>query len=102
MCGLEPIDWMMLPTAPMGAYLVLLGAGYFTMFTAAGGQTIGKMAARIRVVGEECEPVDFGHAALRTVGYFASVLPFCLGFVPALGGRRALHDRLAETRVVRA
>ena len=40
----------MLPAVPMLAFLMLLCGGYFVLFTAAGGQTIGKMAAHIRVV----------------------------------------------------
>jgi uncharacterized RDD family membrane protein YckC len=47
--------------------------------------------------------VSFGFAALRTVAYLASALPVGLGFIPAFIGRerRGLHDRLAETRVIR-
>jgi uncharacterized RDD family membrane protein YckC len=95
---------------PLGAFLLLLNGGYFVMFTAATGQTIGKMAAGIRVVGTSADDVindrvSFGRAVLRTAGYFASLLPAGLGFVPAFFGprdHRALHDRLADTRVVRA
>jgi hypothetical protein len=48
--------------------------------------------------------VTFGQAALRAVAYLASALPAGLGFLPVLVGqeRRALHDRLADTRVVKA
>ena len=84
--------------------------GRVRCFTAATGQTIGKMAAGIRVVGTSPadvihDRVTFGRAVLRTAGYFASLLPAGLGFLPAFVGprdHRALHDRLAETRVVRA
>ena len=41
--------------------------------------------------------------ALRSLVAIPSVLAFGAGFVPALmGDERALHDRLAHTRVVRA
>jgi len=33
-----------LPLLPLAAFLLFLDAGYLLMFTAAGGQTIGKMA----------------------------------------------------------
>jgi uncharacterized RDD family membrane protein YckC len=48
--------------------------------------------------------VPLGHAVLRAVGYLVSVLPAGLGLLPALFGadRRAVHDRLADTRVVKA
>jgi uncharacterized RDD family membrane protein YckC len=79
-----------------------------TIFVAAGGQTIGKMAAGIRVVpGDPAAPlserVTFGHAVLRAAAFFLSLLPLGLGLVPAFfGDRRGVHDRLADTRVVRA
>lgn len=103
-------DFILLPLAPIVAFLVLLNGGYVVMFTAATGQTIGKMAAGIRVVGPAHgdaphDRVTFGRAVLRTAAYFASLLPAGLGFIPAFIGprdHRALHDRLADTRVVRA
>jgi len=110
LAGLDLAQFLILPIVPLGAFLLLLNGGYFVMFTAATGQTIGKMAAGIRVVGTSVDDVindrvSFGRAVLRTAGYFASLLPAGLGFVPAFIGpraHRALHDRLAETRVVRA
>jgi uncharacterized RDD family membrane protein YckC len=105
-------DWQgfALPLVPLAAFFVLLNGGYFVMFTAATGQTIGKMTTGIRVVAAAFseatgDRVTFGTAVLRTAGYVASLLPVGLGFVPAFLGRgehRALHDRLADTRVVRA
>lgn len=108
--GLDSSEIFFLPIVPLGAFLLLINGGYAVMFTAATGQTIGKMAAGIRVVGTAPadvihDRVTFGRAVLRTAGYFASVLPAGLGFLPAFVGprdHRALHDRLAETRVVRA
>jgi uncharacterized RDD family membrane protein YckC len=110
LAGLDSAEFFTLPIVPLGAFLLLLNGGYFVMFTAATGQTIGKMAAGIRVVGTSADDVindrvSFGRAVLRTAGYFASLLPAGLGFVPAFFGprdHRALHDRLADTRVVRA
>lgn len=109
-------DWdsFALPVAPIAAFLLILNGGYFVMFTAATGQTIGKMAADIRVVGAPREGreedailprVTFGRAVVRTAGYLVSLLPAGLGFLPAFVGpreHRALHDRIAGTRVVRA
>jgi len=47
--------------------------------------------------------VTVQQAAYRSVLMVPSVLALGLGFLPALvGGRRAVHDRLAHTRVVRA
>lgn len=92
-----------LPTVPLVTFLLLLDAGYTITFTAAVGQTIGKMATGIKVVDNDSDSQPpFGFAVLRTAAYAASLLPAGLGFLPALLGkdRRALHDRLAETRVI--
>jgi len=100
-------EWHILPVAPMLAFLLLLCGGYFILFTAAGGQTIGKMTAGIRVVNAaEHAParVSFGTAFIRTVTCLGSVLALGGGFLPVLfsADRRAFHDRVADTRVVAA
>jgi uncharacterized RDD family membrane protein YckC len=105
-CDLTLAQAASLPWLPFGAFLLLLNGGYLLMFTAANGQTVGKMAAHIRVVGaadQAAERVSVRQAALRAVLTIPSVLVLGLGFVPALlGDGRALHDRVAHTRVVRA
>lgn len=102
-------DWNMLPLVPLAAFLLLLFGGYFTLFTAAGGQTIGKMVAKIRVIAasvdrEQRESVSFGTAVVRAAACFCSVVAVGAGFLPVLfsADRRAFHDRVAETRVVSA
>lgn len=101
-------DWQTLPLVPVTAFLLLLFGGYFVLFTAAGGQTIGKMAARIRVVsstdGRERQRVPFGRCLMRAVACLGSVAALGAGFLPALlsPDRRAFHDRIADTRVVAA
>lgn len=103
-----------LPPVPLGVFLLLLNGGYLTIFTTAGGQTIGKMIAGIRVVADQpmagLHPDDLeggvtmGASVLRASAYLASLLPMGLGFAAILfdSDGRALHDRLAETRVVKA
>ena len=92
-----------LSLTPLVMFLSLLNGGYLVVFTAAGGQTLGKMAAGIRVVGVEHVRVPVGSAVLRTAAYVLSALPAGLGFLPGFFGRerRALHDYLAGTRVVK-
>jgi hypothetical protein len=60
------------------------------------------MATKIRVVTDADEAVDGARAVQRTIAAAASALVLGIGFVPALIGveRRALHDRVAHTRVV--
>lgn len=105
-CGLQFAAASGIPPVPFAAFLLLIAGGYLTLFTAAGGQTIGKMATGIRVVPADVEQlrVPLGHSVLRAAASLVSALPAGLGFLPALLGsdRRALHDRLADTRVVKA
>ncbi len=106
--GLQIENVWVLPKIPLAAFLLLLNGGYFVLFTAAGGQTIGKMIAGIRVVmhtgDARATRVAFGAAVVRAAAYFVSLLPAGLGFVPILisPDGRTVHDRLADTRVVRA
>lgn len=102
MTGLTMGDWPALPVAPLVTFLLLLKLAYFMAFTAVGGQTIGKMATHIRVVTESLGPLDPATAARRTAVAAASTIVFGLGFFPALfaADRRALHDRVAHTRVI--
>ena len=101
MAGLTMGDWQLLPPIPMVGFLLLLKLSYFGAFTAACGQTIGKMAAHIRVVSDDI-PLDPARAIRRTVMSAVSLLAFGAGFIPALldPDHRALHDRMARTRVV--
>ena len=107
-CDLTFGDVTTLPVAPLVSFFLLLNGGYLAAFVAAGGQTIGKMAVGTRVIPAAPDTnlhgrVSFGQAVVRAAGYLVSALPAGLGFVPALAGeRRALHDRLADTRVVKA
>lgn len=90
-----------LPLVPLIVFLAVLDVGYAAALTAAGGQTVGKMAAGLRVEAGDGSAVPPLHALVRTLAYVISVLPFGLGFVGMfLPSHRALHDRLADTRVV--
>ena len=108
LCDLHFGDLRQLPIVPLAAFLAMLNGGYMAAFTAAGGQSIGKMAAGTRVVSDDDGPsmsgVSLGQSIVRAAAYAVSVLPAGLGFLPALfaADRRALHDRLAQTRVVKA
>ncbi len=103
LCRLTAADIRLLPPAPLLAFFAVLNGGYLVAFTSAGGQTIGKMATGIRVVGADGERVPFGQAAVRVAATLVSILPAGIGLLPALVGSagRALHDRVAGTRVVR-
>ena len=108
LCGLTFHELGVLPLLPMLGFFLLIDAGYLILFTAASGQTVGKMAAGIRVVGSAAEGghgsgLTLAQATWRALLTFPSVLVLGAGFLPILiGAGRALHDRVAETRVVRA
>lgn len=104
LCYLTIDDLWMLPKGPLIAFLFVQNGGYLVAFTA-GGQTLGKMAAGIRVVQSDSDAsLDLGRAFLRTLMWVVLAVPAGLGFLSAVLTRdhRGLHDRFAGTRVVRA
>ena len=96
-------DIRVLPIIPFGGFLALLAFGYVAAFTVAGGQTIGKMLLSLRVIGDDGRPIDAAGGMLRAAGCMLVPLTLGLSYVPALvtADHRALHDRIAGTRVVR-
>jgi uncharacterized RDD family membrane protein YckC len=78
------------------------------------GQTPGKQIARIGVVRESGEPLTYGYSLLRElavkqlligfVGAFFLYIPVLLDYLWPLWDdqNRALHDMVAQTRVVEA
>jgi uncharacterized RDD family membrane protein YckC len=84
----------------------ILFAGYFMISEAAwNGQTIGKRAARLRVVGDHGEPLTVGQAAIRNLVRIVDFLPFfyAIGMLTLfINGRgKRLGDFAAGTLVVR-
>jgi len=83
---------------------ILLTLGYFTWMPAAyRGQTLGKMAAGIAIVRMDGSPLTILRCLGRLAGYGLSGLPLELGFIMAAftDKKRALHDYICDTRVVR-
>lgn len=91
-----------LPLIPMAAFFALIGLGYELMFTAASGQTIGKMIMGLRVV-PDAPHAEAGRVSIRQAFVRAlSMLPLGAGLLAAfVGYGLAVHDRVAHTRVVR-
>ncbi len=103
--GLAWSELALLPWVPLVTFLLLLDGAYLVAFTAAVGQSIGKMALGLRVVS--VGPSARAHpsaqqAVIRAVVEILSLLPLGVGLLPALmaDDRRALHDRAARTRVI--
>jgi uncharacterized RDD family membrane protein YckC len=96
-------DVRVLPPIPFVGFLALLAFMYVALFTVAGGQTIGKMVMSLRVIGDDGRPIDAQGGMLRAAGCMLVPITLGLSYVPVLvtSDHRALHDRLAGTRVVR-
>jgi uncharacterized RDD family membrane protein YckC len=96
-------DVRVLPPIPFVGFLALLAFIYVALFTVAGGQTIGKMVMSLRVIGEDGRPIDAQGGMVRAAGCMLVPITLGLSYVPVFvtSDHRALHDRLAGTRVVR-
>jgi uncharacterized RDD family membrane protein YckC len=105
--GVEFAEMRILPVIPFTAFLAMLNGGYLVVLTVAGGQTLGKMLTGIKVVNADeaqTDRVPLAQAVIRAAALLLSLATAGLGFLPALlaADRRALHDRIARTRVVPA
>ncbi len=81
----------------------LMVTGYFIGFWRWRGQTPGKMVLGIRIVRFNGDAIGWGGAIMRLLGYSISVVPLLIGFI-WIGfdtRRQGLHDKLAETYVIR-
>lgn len=87
----------------LGFFSLLFTALYSAVLHALDGQTVGKLAVGVRVVGVDGERLPFGAALLRWFALFLSLLPFGFGFIVAglRRDKRALHDLIAGSRVER-
>lgn len=87
----------------LGVLWIFFPFFYFTLFHAWGGQTPAKWIAGIRVVGLRSERVSPFRAAVRTLSYWLSAFPLGAGFLWCLFNpeKRALHDLISGTRVIR-
>jgi uncharacterized RDD family membrane protein YckC len=67
------------------------------------GRTIGKRVMGIRVVSIVHHQMGLWHSIERALGYGASALEFGFGFAQYFihPNRRTVHDRMAETIVIR-
>jgi pSer/pThr/pTyr-binding forkhead associated (FHA) protein/uncharacterized RDD family membrane protein YckC len=83
---------------PLAAALAAL---YFVHFWGVRGATPGQRLLGLAVVDEDGRgPIGVPRAFLRLLGYTLALAPLGGGFAAALFGGRALHDRVAATRVV--
>lgn len=95
-------DMRIVPAIPFVGFLMLLAFVYIATFTVAGGQTIGKMVTGVKVIGDDGRSVNAADGVLRALACLLVPLTLGLSYAPVFltTDGRALHDRLAGTRVV--
>lgn len=94
--------WLAIQLA-MQAIGFVLTVLYFSCFHASRLMASpGKLAVGIKVVRGDGERLTFGRSLCRGLAYYLSLIPLCLGFLPAAFTQRkqALHDMICDTLVV--
>ena len=85
-------------------FALLFSLGYFVLFWSVASQTPGKTLMGLRIVTTGGDPLTFGRAVRRVLGYILSTFVLFLGFVWILADdrRQGWHDKIAGTFVVYA
>jgi len=83
---------------------VVITAAYEGFFVARVGATPGKMVLGLKVVRPNGGPVTLGRAVGRYFAKWLSSLTLCIGYIIAGidAQKRAMHDMIVDTRVVKA
>ena len=78
-------------------------AAYQIFFVGKFGATPGKMALRLRIVRPNGDKLTYGRACGRYFAELLSSLTLLIGYIMAAFDeqKRALHDRICDTRVIR-
>ena len=76
--------------------------GYEVFFVSTRGGTPGKLVLGLKIIQADGSPVPAGLAVGRFFGLILSGIILMIGYIMAAfdGQKRALHDRLCETRVI--
>ena len=95
--------WFITHVGEAGFSSFVITAAYFVFFWTQYGATPGKMVCKLKVVTPEGNPISIGQAVGRYFGQILSGIILCIGFLMVAWDdeKRSLHDRLAETRVIR-
>lgn len=89
-------------TLSIWLFSTLINIAYFTYFHGSTGRTPGKMLLGLQVLSVDGNPISFGIAFLRSVGYLISSAIFCLGYI-WIGfdsKKQGWHDKIAGTIVI--
>jgi uncharacterized RDD family membrane protein YckC len=81
-----------------------IGIIYVTYFLGKFGATPGKMACGLKVVRSDNEKITYARACGRFFAEILSSIILCIGYIIAAFDeeKRALHDRICDTRVIKA
>jgi uncharacterized RDD family membrane protein YckC len=81
-----------------------IGATYEGVFVSRFGATPGKMALDLKVVRPDGTPLSLGRAVGRYFAKMVSAITLLIGYIMAGfdSQKRALHDMLCDTRVIKA
>ncbi len=82
---------------------LFIGVSYAVFFLGKFGATPGKMAVGIRVIRSDGAPITYTRAAGRFFAEYLSMLIIYIGYIMAGFDeeKRALHDHICDTRVVK-
>lgn len=94
--------WMTKALSQLLVYAAVMG--YVTYFLGAYGATLGKMVFGLKVVRSNGDKITYGRAFGRYWANFLSGITFSIGYIIAGfdDQKRALHDRICDTRVIKA
>lgn len=95
----------LVPSLPLfreGPFILALGCIYEVYFVSTRGATIGKIALNLKIVQADGSAIPRRLALGRYLAMGVSLLTAMIGFLMAAFDRekRALHDRICQTRVV--
>ena len=90
-------------TLPCNLIITAITIGYFIYFHGSTGQTIGKMACKIKVVQENGDPLNYSKSFLRWIGYVLSSIALYIGFfwIAFDKNKQGWHDKIANTFVIK-
>jgi uncharacterized RDD family membrane protein YckC len=82
---------------------ITIGAVYTTWLLGRYGATVGKMACRLKVVTADGNKISYLRALGRHFAEWISGMILLVGYIMAAfdGQKRALHDHICNTRVIR-
>lgn len=98
------VDLMFMALGIQYLISMAIGATYEGLFVSRFGATPGKMALELKVVRPDGGPISLGRAVGRYFAKIVSGILLMIGYIMAGfdSQKRALHDMICDTRVIRA